>query len=190
MKHIVILASGNGSNAENIIRYFQENNLDAKVEAVLCNRKEAGVYERAAKLAVDTIYIKKSEFNDPDTLLPILRKKNADLIVLAGFLLMVPDFLLREYPDRIINIHPSLLPKYGGKGMFGHHIHEAVVAAGESETGITIHKVSEICDGGEIIFQVAVPVASDDTPETVESKIHILERTHFPAVIARLLSTL
>lgn len=188
MKHIVILASGNGSNAENIIRYFQEKDRGVRVEAVLCNRREAGVYERASKLGVEARHVPKSDFCNPDMLLPILKEMHTDLIVLAGFLLMVPDFLLKEYAGKIINIHPSLLPKYGGKGMYGRHIHEAVVAAGEKETGITVHRVSEICDGGEILFRTSVEVLPDDTAADVERKIHLLEKQYFPAVIEACLS--
>jgi len=190
MKYIIILASGNGSNAENIIRYFQESDRDVKVEAVLCNRREAGVYARAERLGVDALHMPKNDFNNPEILLPFLREKKIDLIVLAGFLLMVPDFLLKEYDGRILNIHPSLLPKYGGKGMYGHFIHEAVVAAGEKETGISIHKVSEICDAGEVIFQAVTEVLPSDTAEDVERKIHALEQAHFPKVIESYLNTL
>jgi phosphoribosylglycinamide formyltransferase-1 len=118
----------------------------------------------------------KSEFSDESLLMPLLRQYQVDFIVLAGFLLMVPDFLLSAYPQKIVNIHPSLLPKYGGKGMWGHHVHEAVKAAGDTETGITIHWVSEICDGGEIIAQYHTPLSPDDTPDDIAAKVHMLDR--------------
>ncbi|MDE7180284.1 MAG: phosphoribosylglycinamide formyltransferase [Muribaculaceae bacterium] len=187
MKNIAVFASGNGSNAENIIRYFHQPTTGGEVAVVVCNRPQARVVERARSLGVPVEIINKSILNDPDQFLPILEKYHVDLIVLAGFLMMIPPYLISYMEDRIINIHPSLLPKYGGKGMYGRHIHEAVVAAGERETGITIHRVSEGCDEGEVIFRTAVEVTPDDTPETVEAKIHALEQRHFAPVIEMLL---
>lgn len=184
MKRIAIFASGNGSNAENIIRYFQQQPRGAEVALVVCNRAEAGVLHRAEALGVEAVVMPKVSINDEAAMTTLLESRGIDLIVLAGFLLMVPPFLIARYPDRIVNIHPSLLPKYGGKGMYGRHIHEAVVAAGEKETGITIHFVSDACDEGRIIFQASVPVEPTDTPAEVEFKIHALEREHFPRVIA------
>lgn len=184
MKRIAIFASGNGSNAENIIRYFHQHPHGAEVALVVCNRAEAGVLRRAAALGVEAVVMPKAGINDEAAMTALLESRGIDLIVLAGFLLMVPPFLIARYPDRIVNIHPSLLPKYGGKGMYGRHIHEAVVAAGEKETGITIHFVSDACDEGRIIFQASVPVEPTDTPADVECKIHALEREHFPRVIA------
>lgn len=184
MKRIAIFASGNGSNAENIIRYFQQQPRGAEVALVVCNRAEAGVLHRAEALGVEAVVMPKVSINDEAAMTTLLESRGIDLIVLAGFLLMVPPFLIARYPDRIVNIHPSLLPKYGGKGMYGRHIHEAVVAAGEKETGITIHFVSDVCDEGRIIFQASVPVEPTDTPAEVEFKIHALEREHFPRVIA------
>lgn len=183
MKRIAIFASGNGSNAENVINYFQQHRCGGEVALVICNKPDAAVLDRAARLGVDAVVMPRAEINDPDKLLPVLDEYGVDVIVLAGFLLMVPGFLIERYRNRIVNIHPSLLPKYGGKGMYGRHIHEAVVAAGERETGITVHFVSEGCDEGEVIFQASVPVAEDDTPADVEAKIHELERLHFPRVI-------
>lgn len=189
MKRIAIFASGNGTNAENIIRYFQDK-PETDVALVVCNRKEAGVYERAERLGVRSIHVPKADFNNKEEMLGILHAYKIDLIVLAGFLLMVPDFLLKEYPQRIINIHPSLLPKYGGKGMHGTHVHEAVIADGEKESGITVHFVNEKCDEGEIIFQAITEVLPSDTPASLEAKIHSLEKIHFPVVIDNLLKTL
>lgn len=184
MVNIAIFASGNGSNAENIINYFNgATDRGAHVNLVICNRKGAGVIDRAARLGVDCRVMTRAELSSPEILLPLLKEYSADLIVLAGYLLMIPEFLLRQYEGRIINIHPSLLPKYGGKGMYGHHVHEAVVAAGERETGISIHYVTEECDGGEIIFQAKTALAPTDTVEDVEAKIHVLEQENFPRVI-------
>ena len=184
---IAIFASGNGSNAENIIKYCATNpDCGLTVVLVVCNRPNAGVIERARNLGVPILVMTKAEINDPEVMLDVLSRYSVDGIALAGFLLMIPDFLLQRYPGRIINIHPSLLPKYGGKGMYGCHIHEAVVAAGETETGITIHHVSSECDGGSIIFQVSIPIAQDATPEEVETSIHELEREHYPRVLAEI----
>lgn len=187
-RRIAVLASGNGSNAEELIRYFNhgEGSAVAEVALVVCNRKEAKVFERAGRLDVPAIYVPKSIFNDEAYLTGLLSDYNIDFIVLAGFLLMIPDFLIHLYPNRIVNIHPSLLPKYGGKGMFGDIVHESVVAAGDRESGITIHYVSEECDGGAIIFQASVSVTPEDTPADVATKVHSLEYLHYPRVIATL----
>lgn len=187
MKRIAIFASGNGTNAENIIKYFQDKNQEAEVSLIICNRSEAGVYARAKRLGVPVIHVPKSEINEEGKMLEILKDYSIDFIVLAGFMLMVPDFLLHAFPNKIVNIHPSLLPKYGGKGMHGHHVHEAVVAAGEKESGITIHYVNEFYDEGEIIFQAKTEVLPDDTPEDVETKIHHLEQEYFPVIIEEIL---
>ncbi|MDE7413547.1 MAG: phosphoribosylglycinamide formyltransferase [Muribaculaceae bacterium] len=183
MKKIAIFASGNGSNAENIIKFFQSDDSDIEVVLVICNRKDAGVYERAHRLNTEILYLPKSSINDENVLMPILEKYKIDFIVLAGFMLMIPSFILSRFPNSVINIHPSLLPKYGGKGMYGKFVHEAVVAAGEKESGITIHRVTDKCDEGEIIFQTSIPVSKEDTPESVEQKIHRLEKEYFPKVI-------
>jgi len=183
--NLAIFASGNGSNAENIIRYFRNHReCGIDVALVICNRPEARVLERASALSVPTRTILARDFRDKDTVLAVLEEFHIDAIVLAGFLLMVPDFILERYPERILNIHPSLLPKYGGKGMYGHHVHEAVIAAGEKETGITIHLVTDKCDEGASLFQARINIAADDTPQTIETKIHQLEQHHFPRVIA------
>lgn len=183
MKHIAIFASGNGTNAENIIKYFQNRGGDIEVSLVVCNRREAGVYERVARLGMDVIYMPKSEFNDSVKMSELLNRWHIDFIVLAGFLLMIPAFILKKYPNKIINLHPSLLPKYGGKGMYGQHVHKAVVEAGEKETGITIHFVNELCDEGEIIFQAKTDIDAADKAEDVEKKIHVLEKKFYPEVI-------
>ncbi|MDE5791855.1 MAG: phosphoribosylglycinamide formyltransferase [Muribaculaceae bacterium] len=183
MTRIAIFASGNGTNAENIIKYFQEKDRGVEVALVICNRREAGVYERANRLGVPILHISKSEINQESKMLGVLKEYGIDFIVLAGFMLMVPEFLIEAYPNRIVNIHPSLLPKFGGKGMHGHHVHAAVVEAGERESGITIHYVNEFYDEGEVIFQAKTEVLPNDTPEDVEAKIHLLEQEHFPKVI-------
>lgn len=183
-KRIAVFASGNGSNAENIIRYFNCDPANgARVELVVCNRPGAGVIDKAAKAGVPVAILSREQINDPQLMPGILAAHKIDLIVLAGFLLMVPAFILEAYPDRVVNIHPSLLPKYGGKGMYGGRIHRAVVEAGETQTGITIHYVSEQCDEGRVIFQATMDIAPDDTPEDVERGIHRLEQLHFPRVI-------
>ena len=187
MKNIAILVSGSGTNCENIIRYFQDSD-QVSVSLVISSRSDAYALVRASKLGVPTQVMSKSEFSDESLLMPLLRQYQVDFIVLAGFLLMVPDFLLSAYPQKIVNIHPSLLPKYGGKGMWGHHVHEAVKAAGDTETGITIHWVSEICDGGEIIAQYHTPLSPDDTPDDIAAKVHMLEQQYYPKVIEEIIS--
>lgn len=185
-KKIAVFASGNGSNAENLIRHFQHNEA-GEVTLVVCNRREAGVYERAARLGVPAINVPKSKFAEPEEILGLLEKEKIDYIVLAGFLLMIPEYLIDRYAGRIVNIHPSLLPKYGGPGMFGHHVHEAVLAAGEKETGITIHHVTPQCDEGTPIFQAVVDISGMTTAEEIEKAIHKLEQEHFPSVVERLI---
>lgn len=183
---IAIFASGNGSNAENIIRYFNQGDgrgSGLRVTLVVASRPDAYVIERARGLDVPVEVVTRPQLNDPDILLPLLDRYHIDIIVLAGFLLMLPQYLLHRYPGRIVNIHPSLLPRHGGKGMYGANVHRAVKEAGDTVTGITIHLVSEEYDKGEIIFQTTVEVAPDDTPEDIERKIHHLERLHFPRVI-------
>ena len=185
-KRIVIFASGSGTNAQNIIEYFQQKDF-AEVVLVLTNRKDAKVIERAKKLNVDTLYFHKEELSDENGVLKVLKSIDPDLIVLAGFLLKFPESILNNYKNKVVNLHPALLPKYGGKGMYGHHVHQAVVANKEKETGITIHFVNENYDEGEIIFQKSTPLSTEDTPEIVANKIHQLEYTFFPQVIETLL---
>lgn len=184
MKKIAIFASGSGSNAENIIRYLNTAERgDLRVSVVVCNRPEARVIERARNSDVPVEVLTKAEINDPERMMEVLDSHDVDGIVLAGFLLMIPSFLIGRYEGRIINIHPSLLPKYGGKGMYGIHIHRAVVENREKETGITVHLVTDRCDEGQIIFQTAIEVSPEDAPEDVERKIHALEKEHFPSVV-------
>lgn len=182
MINIAVFVSGNGTNCENIIKYFQDDN-DINISLVISNRQDAYALKRAAKYGVTCKVLSKNEINDEHIILPILQKFSIDFIVLAGFMLIVPEFIINKYYNKVINIHPSLLPKFGGKGMYGHHVHEAVKAAGETETGITIHFVNNICDGGEIIAQFKINLTQHDSVEDIESKIHLLEQKHFPNVI-------
>lgn len=184
MKNLAIFASGEGTNAENIIRYF-ENSGTAKVTLLVYNRKEAGVRLRAERLGVRTEYIPKSMFGDSEKVLATLREANTDIIILAGFLLFVPEYLLETYHNRIINIHPSLLPLHGGKGMHGIHVHEDVLACGDKETGITVHVADAQLDHGCVLFQAKCPVERGDTPEDVAARVHKLEYAYFPEVIER-----
>lgn len=182
IKNIAIFASGSGSNAENIIRYFRENE-SVRVSLVLSNKSDAYVLERAHRLGVPCGVFPKADWAAGDEILAVLREHRIDFIVLAGFLVRVPDLLLYAYPNKIINIHPALLPKFGGKGMYGERVHQAVVAAGEKETGITIHYINEHYDEGDTIFQATCPVLPDDSPEEVAKKVHALEYKYFPQVI-------
>ncbi len=186
MKKIVIFASGSGTNAENIIQNFAATG-SGTVVAVFTNNANAKVIERAKKHDVSSVVFSKNELNEGE----VLQKINAlqpDLIILAGFLLKFPEDIVAAYPDRIINIHPALLPKYGGKGMYGMHIHRAIVENKEKETGITIHYVNENYDEGAVIFQEKVVISETDTAEDVAVKIHELEQKYFPEVIRRVLN--
>lgn len=186
MKNIAIFASGSGSNAERICRYFKGNS-GVDIKLILSNNAEAGVLERARKLGVSHTVFSRETFYKTDQILEQLLNLKIDLIVLAGFLWLIPSNLLKAFPNRIINIHPALLPDYGGKGMYGRHVHEAVIAAAEKKSGITIHFVNEAYDAGQIIFQETVDIEEGDTPDTLASKIHQLEHRHYPAVIEQLL---
>lgn len=186
MRNIIILASGSGSNAENIIRYFAGRE-GVSVSHVLTNRSDAYVLERAKHLGVSTKVFDRTAFYDNSEVLDFLRSCQPDLIVLAGFLWLVPAALVEAFPQRIINIHPALLPAYGGKGMYGAKVHEAVVANGDVETGITIHYVNTRYDEGAVIFQARCPVDPGDSAEQVAQKVHALEYEHFPRVIEELL---
>lgn len=177
------------TNAENIIRYFQ-NNERVSVGLVLANREKAFVLERARSLNVPFTYIPKKEWENGEAVLALLKDKKIDFVVLAGFLARVPDCILHDYPNKIINIHPALLPKFGGKGMYGDRVHEAVVAAGEKESGITIHYINEHFDEGEVIVQYKCPVLPQDTVEDVAKKVHALEYEYYPQVIEKLLMAL
>lgn len=179
---MAVFVSGGGTNCENIIKYFQGNG-QIRIALVLSNKADAPAVGKARRLGVPVEVLPRAEFNDGARLLPLMDAYDIDFIVLAGFLLVVPDFLLVEYPRRIINLHPALLPKFGGIGMYGHHVHEAVKAAGESETGMTVHWVSPEVDGGEIIARFSTPLDSSDTPEDIAAKEHVLEMEHFPKVV-------
>lgn len=183
---IAIFASGAGSNAQKIINYFNTNNT-AKIELVVCNKEGAGVLDIAKKYTIDTLLIEKDKFFNTDIYIRELQKRGIRLIVLAGFLWKVPSLLINAYPNRIVNIHPALLPKYGGKGMYGNRVHEAVIAAGDKESGITIHYVDKLYDHGNIIFQATCKIDEKDTPGSLAQKIHLLEHQHYPTVIDKIL---
>jgi phosphoribosylglycinamide formyltransferase 1 len=185
LKKIAILASGSGSNAEKIMDYFQSSKK-ARVVLVASNKKDAFVLQRAEKNNVPTFIFSKAEL-ESGWVSGKLSAMNIDLIVLAGFLLKIPDNLINKFPNRIVNIHPALLPKYGGKGMYGAHVHQAVKDAGETETGITIHLVNDHYDEGKIIFQAAVPITPEESPLEIAAKVHELEHKYFPNVIESLL---
>lgn len=186
-KSIVILASGNGSNAENIVRYFYTSTL-ASVEAVITNNTCAGVIERAQTLGVACVAFNKYAGQKKDFLLEQLLFFKPNLIVLAGYLAIIPREVVQAFPHKIINIHPALLPKFGGKGMYGDYVHRAVLASGETQSGITIHYVNEEYDKGEIIFQSALSVQPGETTESLAKRIHELEYKHYPQVIAQILA--
>ena len=186
MKRIVIFASGSGTNAENLIKFFH-NRENASVIQVLTNNPHAKVLERAKKLKVSALSFNKTAFTGTNDVLDILKSSQPDLIVLAGFLWKFPEHILKAFPNKVINIHPALLPKYGGKGMYGMHVHEAIVTNKETETGITIHYVNENYDEGAIIFQEKVTIEPDDTPEMLANKVHELEYEYFPKVIAQVI---
>ena len=187
MKSIVLLASGSGSNVENIARYFEDHPAIA-IEAVFTNKRDAFVLDRCKKLNISALYFNRSAFNPSGYLLKLLKCMNPDLIVLAGFLWKIPSELVRAFEGRIINIHPALLPKYGGKGMYGMKVHEEVKANADNESGITIHYVNEYYDEGGIIFQASVQLEESDSPEDIAKKVHELEYQHYPRVIEELLS--
>ena len=184
--HIVIFASGNGTNAENIINYFSDDK-NISVSTVFSNKNNAKVLERANNHGIGTIAFNKKAFKDPECILKLLEAMKPDLIVLAGFLWKIPEHIVTAFSDKIINIHPALLPKYGGKGMFGMNVHKAVKANKEKETGITIHYVNEEYDEGAIIFQKSVAVNTSDSPEAIAAKVHNLEYTYFPKIIEKVL---
>jgi phosphoribosylglycinamide formyltransferase-1 len=187
MKNIAIFASGSGTNAEHIARYFMDSN-EVNVSLVLSNNKNAGVHERVNRLGIPSFVFTRDEFAEGSLVIDTLALYRVHFIVLAGFMNKISDALLKAFPGKIINIHPALLPGYGGKGMYGMHVHEAVVAAGEKESGITIHYINEQYDEGEIIFQATCPVLPSDAPEDVATRVHALEYAHYPPVIERLLT--
>lgn len=180
---LALLGSGNGTNAQQITEYFVAQGGDTVVDCILYNRRDAYIARRAEQLGVPSRYFRSSEFRDGEAVVSYLRERGVTHVVLAGFLLLVPQTLIDAFPGRIVNIHPALLPKYGGKGMYGHHVHEAVVAHHERETGITIHVVDQHYDHGKILFQATCQVTSNDSADDVAAKIHSLEKEHFPRVI-------
>ncbi|HAR20820.1 MAG TPA: phosphoribosylglycinamide formyltransferase [Cytophagales bacterium] len=186
-KKIAFFASGSGSNVENIVLYFREKEIAAQF-LVLCNNPNAYVLQRADKLGIESIVFDKKALTESGEVLRQLQAFNPDLIVLAGFLWLMPASFVQAFPNRIVNIHPALLPKYGGKGMYGMRVHEAVVANNEKESGITIHYVNEHYDEGAYICQVTCAIAPHDSPEDVAQKVHQLEYAHFPKTIAALLN--
>jgi phosphoribosylglycinamide formyltransferase-1 len=186
MKNIAVFASGSGTNAENIANYFTDNQ-EIRVVLVVSNNPLAGVHARVNQLGIPSATFSTQEFAVGDEILQKLAEFQVDWIILAGFLKKIPDKIRNAYPDRIINIHPALLPKHGGQGMYGIHVHKAVVAAGDKESGITIHYINENYDEGQIIFQASCPVLPSDSPEDVASKVHALEHNYYPEVIERLL---
>jgi len=189
VKTIAIFASGAGTNAKKIIEYFNapERKGRVKVGLIVCNKPDAGVLNIAAANNIPTLIIEKERFFNGDAYLPQLKKHTIDLIVLAGFLWKLPASLINAYAKKIINIHPALLPKYGGKGMYGGHVHDAVIANREKESGISIHFADELYDHGEIIFQASCEVSVADTATTLAGKVHLLEHTHYPPVIESIL---
>ena len=185
MKRLAVFVSGGGTNLQRIAEYFAPN-PDVEIACVVSNNKDAYANQRAKNLGIPLQIVDRQVFNDK-AFAEKLKAQNIDLIVLAGFLWLVPQHLIDAFPNKIINIHPALLPKYGGKGFYGHHVHEAVVTAHEQESGITIHYVNERYDSGNIIFQTKVALSQNDTPDDVAAKIHILEQMNFPVVIENLL---
>lgn len=189
MKNIAIFASGTGSNAQKIMEHFEGSSL-AKVTLVLSNKPQAGVLEKAQKFKVATQVINHEGFYKSNEVVELLQQQSIDLVVLAGFLWLVPQNLIQAFPQQIINIHPALLPKYGGKGMYGMKVHQAIVENQEKETGITIHYVNEHYDEGKVIFQQSCHVSPEDTPEAVAKKVQLLEHEHFPKVVEELVKKL
>lgn len=189
MTRFAIFVSGNGSNCEQLIRHFSQSAV-ARAVLVVSSRADAYALVRAERLGVPTAIVPKAQLADADQVLPLLRRYDVQFIVLAGFLPLVPDYLIEAFPRRIVNIHPALLPKYGGKGMWGHHVHEAVKAAGETETGMTVHYVTPVCDGGEIIAQYRVALSPDDSADDIARKENQLELKYYPLVLENLFKTL
>ncbi|MDR0296100.1 MAG: phosphoribosylglycinamide formyltransferase [Prevotellaceae bacterium] len=182
MINLAVFASGSGSNAENLVLYFDKH-PKIRVSLILSNKLDAFVLQRAKQLNIPTVVFNKDDFYHSDNVLKALADYRIDRLVLAGFLWLIPDNLLKAFPQCIINIHPALLPRYGGRGMYGNHVHEAVIANDEKETGITIHLVDAEYDHGKILFQIKCPVLPNDTPKTVAAKVHVLEHQYFPIVV-------
>ena len=189
VKNIAILASGAGSNAKKILEHFSDR-MDIAVRLIVSNKQEAGVLNIAKGASIDTFVVTRGSFYSSTDLLVELDRHNIDFIVLAGFLWLIPPYLIKHYPDRIINIHPALLPKYGGKGMYGHFVHEAVHLAKDTQSGITIHYVNEKYDEGSIVFQERCEIFPSDQPEDIARKVQVLEHSYYPTVIDQLVSSL
>ena len=184
--NIAIFVSGSGTNCENLIKYFADSER-VNCALVVSNKADAYALVRAGNHGVPTAVAPKAQLNDAAFMIPMLQQYAIDFIVLAGFLPLVPEFLIEAFPRRIINLHPALLPKFGGKGMWGHHVHEAVKAAGETETGMTVHWVTPVCDGGEIIAQYRTPLLPTDSVDDIAEKEHVLEMDHFPEVVEQVI---
>ena len=182
---IAIFASGSGSNAENIVHYFSASS-EFQFPLIISNQPNAYIHKRAETLKIPSFTFTKEQFFDAKPVLELLTEYNIDAIVLAGFLLKIPTLLIQHFQDKIINIHPALLPKFGGKGMYGARVHQALKEAGETETGITIHYVNENYDDGNIIFQARCPIFTDDTAEMIAAKVHLLEHEYYPQVIEKI----
>ncbi len=189
MKKIAIFASGSGSNAENIVEYFKES-TDVSVSLIVCNKADAFVLERAKRLGIPSKVVTGKEMRDQDAVMALMNEYGIDFIVLAGYLLLIPKYLVDAYPNAIVNIHPALIPLHCGKGMYGDRVHEDVIASGDTQSGITIHYVNEFFDNGDIIFQATCPVEPGDTAHDVATKVHALEYAHFPRVIAETVAKL
>lgn len=183
MHTIAIFASGAGTNAENLIRHFQRPGSTVRVALLLASREGIGAIARAEALGVETVVRDKTDFLHPERVLPLLAERGVEAVILSGFLLLVPPYLLEAYPSRVVNIHPALLPLHGGKGMYGDRVHRDVLLCGDKESGITIHVVDERYDRGETLFQATCPVLPDDTPESLAQRVHQLEYRHFPHVV-------
>jgi phosphoribosylglycinamide formyltransferase-1 len=187
LPRIAIFASGNGSNAQRIAEYFRNGDI-LEISAIYCNNPKAFVLERAEKLGIPSVLFNRTTFFETEDVLTDLENRKTDWIVLAGFLWLIPGYLLESFPNRIINIHPALLPKYGGKGMYGAKVHEAVIASGEKESGISIHYVNANYDEGQIIFQAKFTLSKDESVSSLAEKVHFLEYEHYPKVISDLVS--
>ena len=189
MKKIAIFASGSGTNAENIVTYFKGNS-EVSIPLLICNKPEACVLERARRLGIPSAILTGPEMKDEARVMQLLQDYRIDFIVLAGYLVRIPSYLISAFPNAIVNIHPSLLPLHGGKGMYGDRVHEDVIRCGEKESGITIHYVNEELDSGAVIFQAKCPVLPGDTPHTLAARVHELEYAHYPHVIAETIAEL
>lgn len=187
MTNLAIFVSGTGSNCERLIRYFADS-TEINVSLVVSSKADAPAVQKAESLGVPVHVVNAAGFRDEEAVMDLMRRYSVDYIILAGFLLMIPSYLVSAYEGRMVNIHPSLLPKFGGKGMYGMNVHRAVKEAGESETGMTVHLVSNVVDGGRVLAQFSVAVSPEDTPEDIAAKEHVLEMEHFPIVIEKLVN--